>query len=46
MTSAQVKALQKQVGAKQDGIMGPNTIKALQKYLGFTGKDVDGKIGP
>lgn len=29
-----VKALQKKIGAKADGLLGPNTIGALQKYLG------------
>ncbi|WP_117161353.1 M23 family metallopeptidase [Paraliobacillus sp. X-1268] len=31
-----VKALQKLIGAKQDGLLGPNTVGKLQKYLGTT----------
>lgn len=31
-----IKALQKKIGAGQDGKMGPGTFKALQKYLGTT----------
>ena len=31
-----VKALQKKVGSKQDGLLGPNTIRSLQRYLGTT----------
>lgn len=34
--SPMVKALQKKVGATQDGLVGPKTIKALQKALGTT----------
>ncbi|WP_117168886.1 M15 family metallopeptidase [Paraliobacillus sediminis] len=31
-----VKALQELIGAKQDGLLGPNTVGKLQKYLGTT----------
>ena len=36
-----VKALQKKVGSKQDGLLGPNTIRSLQRYLGTV---ADGKL--
>src|SRR5699024_6078451 len=32
--SPSVKLLQKKVGVKQDGLLGPSTIRALQKHLG------------
>ena len=31
-----IKAIQKMVGATQDGYIGPKTIKAIQKYFGCT----------
>lgn len=31
--STMVRALQKLIGVKADGIVGPNTVKALQRYL-------------
>lgn len=31
-----IKAIQKKVGATQDGYIGPKTIKAIQKWLGCT----------
>ena len=34
--SALIKAIQKKVGATQDGHIGKNTIKAMQKWLGTT----------
>lgn len=37
-----IGAMQKKVGVKDDGFMGPKTIKAWQKYLGVS---VDGKMG-
>lgn len=37
-----ISALQKKIGVKADGWLGPNTAKVLQKYLGVT---QDGKIG-
>ena len=40
-----IKAIQKWVGVTQDGLVGQNTIKALQRKLGFTGDDVDGYMG-
>ncbi|MFT8669447.1 MAG: GH25 family lysozyme [Liquorilactobacillus hordei] len=39
--SALIRILQKHLGVKQDGYMGPNTIKAMQRKLGTP---VDGKI--
>lgn len=36
-----IKALQKKVGGKQDGLLGPDTVKRLQKYLKTP---VDGEI--
>lgn len=36
-----IKAIQKKVGATQDGHIGPKTIKAMQKWLGTT---QDGKV--
>ena len=38
-----VKALQKWLGIKADGVWGKSTSKALQKFLGVT---VDGVAGP
>lgn len=32
--SPMVKALQRKVGAKADGLLGPNTVRSLQRYLG------------
>ena len=29
-----IKAIQRHVGVKQDGHIGPNTIRAIQKWLG------------
>lgn len=47
--SALIKAIQKLVGAKQDGWCGKATVKAMQKYLKakgcYTGK-LDGSMGP
>lgn len=40
--SALVKAIQKVVGATQDGILGPKTVKAIQKRVGTT---QDGILG-
>lgn len=40
--SQMVKALQKKLGVKTDGLAGKNTIKALQKFLGVK---VDGYCG-
>lgn len=37
--SPTIRALQKKIGAKEDGYMGPDTFKKLQSYLGTT---VDG----
>lgn len=42
LSTATVRALQKAVGAKADGIMGPNTAKATQEWLGVA---VDGWWG-
>ena len=39
--SMMVRALQKKVGAKVDGKLGPETVRKLQRYLGTP---VDGKI--
>ncbi|WP_082918060.1 N-acetylmuramoyl-L-alanine amidase [Oceanobacillus sp. Castelsardo] len=36
-----IKALQKKIGAKADGYLGPDTVRALQSYLGTV---VDGKL--
>ncbi|MDQ0158949.1 N-acetylmuramoyl-L-alanine amidase [Alkalibacillus salilacus] len=36
-----IRALQKLIGAKEDGYLGPKTIEALQQYLGTV---VDGKL--
>lgn len=36
-----IKAIQKKIGATQDGRIGPKTIKAMQKWLGTT---QDGKV--
>lgn len=47
-----IKALQKYLNNKGynagtvDGYCGKNTVKALQKFLGFKGTDVDGYFGP
>ncbi|SEO33681.1 hypothetical protein SAMN04488134_106120 [Amphibacillus marinus] len=30
-----IKRLQRIVGTKQDGLIGPNTVRALQKHLGI-----------
>lgn len=46
--SSMVKAIQKLVGATQDGICGPKTVKALQKFLtnkGYSLGDIDGYMG-
>lgn len=46
--SATVKALQKLVGVKMDGFMGPVTVKALQKFLdkkGWNPGAIDGYMG-
>lgn len=41
-----IRHAQKRVGARVDGYAGPETWKALQsRWLGFTGKDVDGIAG-
>ena len=37
-----IGAMQRYVGEKNDGVMGPKTIRAWQKYLGVS---VDGKMG-
>lgn len=45
---AAVKAIQKKVGAAQDGIMGPQTVRLLQVWLNKHCKSnitVDGKLG-
>lgn len=42
-SSKAVKAIQKIVGATQDGYWGPKTVKALQAYVGTT---QDGYLGP
>lgn len=39
--SSLIKAIQKEVGIKQDGRIGPDTIKAMQRWLGTP---VDGKV--
>lgn len=47
--SVLAKAVQKRVGATQDGLIGPNTVKCLQAYLNQIGKyglSVDGYFGP
>ena len=41
--SVTVKAIQKLVGAVQDGIMGPKTVTALQEFLKL--KVIDGEMG-
>ena len=33
--SPMVKALQRIIGCEADGVMGPDTVRALQAYLGF-----------
>lgn len=40
-SSALIKAIQAKVGVSQDGYIGPNTIKAMQKWLGT---EVDGVV--
>ena len=35
-SSLLIKAIQKKVGATQDGHIGPKTIKAIQKWMGTT----------
>lgn len=42
--STMVRLLQKRVGASIDGIIGPGTVKGIQRYLG--GLEVDGYLGP
>ena len=47
--SQMIRALQKLVGASQDGKCGPNTVKAIQKYLkarGYYDGAIDGSMGP
>lgn len=44
--SKAIAKLQRKLGIKDDGYFGPGTIKALQRFLGFKGKDVDGYFGP
>ncbi|MFT8555999.1 GH25 family lysozyme [Liquorilactobacillus hordei] len=41
--SALIRILQKHLGVRQDGYMGPQTIRAMQRKLGTP---VDGKISP
>lgn len=46
--SALIKAIQKLIGAKEDGHCGPKTITAMQKFLnskGFACGSTDGKLG-
>ena len=31
-----IKVIQKKVGASQDGHIGPNTVKAMQRWMGTT----------
>ena len=47
--STLIKAIQKLVGAKQDGWCGKATVKAIQKFLKakkFYGGKIDGSMGP
>lgn len=47
--SNMVRALQKLIGATVDGLCGPDTVKALQRFLkgkGFYSGAIDGKMGP
>lgn len=37
--------LQRWLGVTEDGVIGKNTVRALQKKIGMTGKDVDGDWG-
>lgn len=39
--SALIKAIQKKIGVRQDGFIGPQTIKAMQSWLGTP---VDGRV--
>lgn len=45
-----IKKLQVKIGVKDDGMIGPKTISALQAFLNQQGADpklsVDGKLGP
>lgn len=42
--STMVRLLQQRVGASMDGILGPGTVKCIQRYLG--GLQIDGYLGP
>lgn len=50
LTPEEISYLQSNLGVNADGVWGKQTQKAynkkLQQLLGFTGKDVDGIIGP
>lgn len=44
--SATTKRIQQVLGCTVDGVCGPQTIKALQKWAGMAAKDQDGIRGP
>lgn len=44
--AATTSKLQSVLGITVDGVLGPQTIMALQRGLGFKGSDVDGDMGP
>jgi len=44
--AATTSKLQSVLGVGVDGVLGPETIMALQRGLGFKGNDVDGDMGP
>lgn len=41
-----IAAFQRKHGLKDDGIIGPKTMRAIQAWAGLTGKQVDGVGGP
>jgi len=45
-TGARWRAIQKEVGAKVDGDVGPDTVKHVASWQGAHHLEVDGKVGP
>jgi hypothetical protein len=45
-TESQIKKIQEIVGVDADGLIGPNTVRAIAAWQQGRGLDADGKVGP
>ncbi|PKN56312.1 MAG: hypothetical protein CVU56_16845 [Deltaproteobacteria bacterium HGW-Deltaproteobacteria-14] len=46
LTHAQWRGIQAQVGTAADGLVGPNTVRAVARWQASHGLTADGKVGP